>query len=65
MLPGHESLLSALGEARREAVPARRMHRPRSGMLRCLDSMLEEMDAVTELITGNPAYFHDKGSSSR
>jgi hypothetical protein len=30
---------------------AKRMHRPRSGRARCLDSMVEEMDAVTELLT--------------
>jgi hypothetical protein len=39
------------------------MHRPRSGMVRCLDAMIEEMDAVAELITGNPSYFHDKGTT--
>jgi hypothetical protein len=41
------------------------MHRPGSGMVRCLDAMLDEIDAVTELISGNPSYFHDKGSSNR
>jgi len=63
MIPAHEKLLQALDVCRREAVAARRMHRPKSGMVRCLDAMLEEMDAVAELISGNPTYFHDKGSS--
>jgi hypothetical protein len=62
MLHGHEQLLKALETCRREAVAARRMHRPRSGMVRCLDSMIDEIDAVAELITGNSAFFHDKGS---
>jgi hypothetical protein len=55
------------------------MHRPRSGMVRsgrswrttahhvamvrCIDAMIEEMDAVAELMTGKPAYFHDKGTT--
>ena len=46
MLPGHEALLKAIEECRREANAARRMHRARSGMVRCLDAMVEEMDAV-------------------
>ncbi len=39
------------------------MHRFNSGMPRCLDSMVEEMDPVTELLTGKLDYFHDKGSA--
>jgi hypothetical protein len=65
MLPGHEYLLKALGDCRREAVAVRRMHRPRSGMGRCLDAMIDEMDAVAELITASPSYFHDKGTIGR
>jgi hypothetical protein len=64
MLYGHEKLLEALGVCRTEAIEARRMHRPRSGMARCLDSTVEEMDAVTELLTGKLDYFHDKGSAA-
>jgi hypothetical protein len=63
MLPDHEKLLDALRVCRSEAIAAKRMHRPKSGMVRCLDSMLEEMEAVTELITGRPDHFHDKGSA--
>jgi hypothetical protein len=44
-------------------VMTRWVHRPRSGMVRCLDSMLDEIDAVAELITTEPDYFHDKGSA--
>ena len=62
MLPGHETLLKALENCRREANAARRMHRPRSGMVRCLDALMDEIDAVGEIITGNATYFHDKGS---
>ena len=63
MLPNHDALLKALGECPREAIAVRRMHRPRSRMIRCIDAMIEEMDAVAELITGKPAYFHDKGTT--
>jgi hypothetical protein len=63
MLPDHDALLKALGECRREAIGVRRMHRARSGMVRCIDAMIDEMDAVAELITGKPAYFHDKGTT--
>jgi hypothetical protein len=63
MLPDHEALLKAIEECRREANAARRMHRPRSGMVRCLDAMVEEMDAAAYLITGKDNYFHDKGTT--
>ena len=63
MLPDHDALLKALEECRREAIAVRRMHRPRSGMVRCIDAMIDEMDAVAELITGKPAYFHDKATT--
>jgi len=63
MLPGHEKLLEALRICRSEAIAAKRLHRSRSGMVRCLDSMLDEIDAVAELITAKPDYFHDKGSA--
>ncbi len=62
MLTGHERLLEALRVCRAEAIAAKRYHRPRSGMARCLEAMVEELDAVAELITGDPQYFHDKGS---
>ena len=39
------------------------MHRPTSGMVRCLDAMVDEMDAVAYLITGKDNYFHDKGTT--
>jgi hypothetical protein len=32
-------------------------------MVRCLDSMVDEIDAVAKLITARPDYFHDKGSA--
>jgi hypothetical protein len=64
MLHNHEKLLEALRVCRLEAIAAKRMHRPRSGMVRCLDSMVDEIDAVAELITAKPDYFHDKGSAS-
>jgi hypothetical protein len=32
-------------------------------MTRCLDAMVEEMDAVAEIITGDPKYFHEKGTT--
>ena len=41
----------------------RRMHRPRCGMVRCLDAMVDEMDAVAELVTGKANYFDDKGTT--
>jgi hypothetical protein len=63
MLAGHERLLNAIGDCRKEAIAVRSMHRPRSGMARCLDTMIDEMDAVAELITGNASYFHDKGTT--
>jgi hypothetical protein len=63
MLLNHDKLLEALRVCRCEAIAAKRMHRSKSGMARCLDSMVEEMDAVTELLTGKLDYFHDKGSA--
>jgi hypothetical protein len=60
MLSGHEKLLESVRICRSEA---RRTHRPRSGVVRCLDSMIDEIDAVAELITAKPDYFHDKGSA--
>ena len=63
VLHDHEKLVEALRVCRSEAIVARRLHRPRSGMVRCLDSMLDEIDAVAELITAKPDYFHDKGSA--
>ena len=65
MLPNHEKLLEAIRVCRSGAIAAKRMHRSKSGMVRGLDSMVEEMDAVTEPITGRPDYFHDKGSAPR
>ena len=63
MLPGHEALLKAIEDCRREANAARRMHRPRSGMVRCLDAMVDEMDAVAELVIVKANYFHDEGTT--
>jgi hypothetical protein len=63
MLPNHDKLLEAIRLCRSETIAARRMHRSKSGMARCLDSMVEEMDAVTELLTGKLDYFHDRGSA--
>ncbi len=65
MLHGHEKLLEALRACRSEAIAAKRFHRPRSGMVRCLEAMVEELDAVAELITGDPNYFHEKGARGR
>jgi hypothetical protein len=62
MLPGHERLLEALRICRAEAIAAKRYHRPRSGMVRCLEAMVEELDAVAELITGDAKYFHERGA---
>jgi hypothetical protein len=61
MLFGPEKLLEAIGVCRSEAIAAKRMHRSKSGMARCLQAMVEEVDAVTELITGR-LDFHDQGS---
>ena len=61
--PITKKLLEALRVCRSEAIAAKRLHRPRSGMVRCLDSMLDEIDAVAELITAKSDYFHDKGSA--
>jgi hypothetical protein len=61
--PDRQRFLSALHAARREAIAARRYGRPRSGFARCIDAMIDEIDAVAELVTGNPTYFHDMGSS--
>jgi hypothetical protein len=63
VLHDHERLLEALRVCRSEVIAARRLHRSRSGMVRCLDSMLDEIDAVAELITARSDYFHDKGSA--
>jgi hypothetical protein len=63
MLPNHDKLLEALRVCRSEAIAAKRMHRSKSGMARCIDAMVEEMDAVIELITGRLDYFHDQGSA--
>src|SRR3984957_18429360 len=40
MLPGHEKLLEALRVCRSEAIAAKRMHRSKSGMVRCLDARM-------------------------
>src|ERR1700722_2961472 len=64
VLHDHEKLLEALRFCRTEAIAARRLHRPRSGMVRSLDSMLDEIDAVAELITARPSAarrLHPKG----
>jgi hypothetical protein len=53
-------LLRALGEARREVIAARRVSRPRSGIVRCLESLTEEIDAVAQVITGRDDYFHSQ-----
>ena len=58
MLPRHENMLKAVDKPFGEA-------RPTSGMLRCPDSMVEEMRAATEPITHNPPRIHDRGSTGR
>jgi hypothetical protein len=63
MLPSHEKLLESLRVCRSEAIAAKRFHRSRSGMARCINAMVDEIDAVAELITGKADYFHDKGSA--
>jgi hypothetical protein len=65
MLPPIEKqrFLGALHAARREAIAAKKYSRPRSGFARCINAMVDEIDAVAELVTGNPAYFHDGGST--
>jgi hypothetical protein len=57
-------LLRALGEARREVIAARRVSRPRSGIVRCLDSLTEEIDAA-QVITGRDDYFHSQQVGQR
>jgi hypothetical protein len=43
--PCHRFAHPTFGECRREAIGVRRMHRARSGMVRCIDAMIDEMDA--------------------
>jgi hypothetical protein len=41
------------------------MHRSKSGMARYLQAMIEQLDAMTELLTGKLNYFHDQGSAPK
>jgi hypothetical protein len=63
MLPNHEKLLESLRVCRSEAIAAKRLYRTRSGMARCIAALVDEIDAVAELVTGKVDYFHDKGSA--
>jgi hypothetical protein len=58
-----KKFLGALHAARREAIAAKRYSRPRSGFARCINAMVDEIDAVAELVTGNPEFFHEGGST--
>jgi hypothetical protein len=42
---------------------AKRFVRPRSGFARCVNAMIDEIDALAELATRNPTYFHDSDST--
>jgi hypothetical protein len=41
----------------REVIAAKKYSRPRSSFARCINAMVDEIDAMAELVTGNPANF--------
>ncbi|WP_349360262.1 hypothetical protein [Stappia sp.] len=61
----HAALLRTLADLRRALVEARRGMRPRSGLARCMDAVIEDIDELALVLTGDRAHFHARGHSAR
>ncbi len=54
----HQQLLAALGDCRRRVIDARRGMRQKSGIIRCADAIIAEIDEMALVVTGRRDYFH-------
>jgi len=61
----HDTLLAALGVCRRQVVEARRGMRQKSGVIRCADAIVAEIDEMALVITGKREFFHASGSGAQ
>ncbi len=53
-----DALLSELGTARKAMIAARRVMRPKSGLARAADAVVEEIDEFALVLTGARDFFH-------
>ncbi|MXN67090.1 hypothetical protein GR183_19445 [Stappia sp. GBMRC 2046] len=56
-----KALLACLGNARGELIAARSAMRPRSGLARCVDALIDDIDELALVMTGRREYFHSGG----
>ncbi|NRG18627.1 hypothetical protein HPQ64_13095 [Rhizobiales bacterium] len=56
-----KALLACLGNARSELIAARRGMKPRSGLARCVDALIDDIDELALVMTGQREYFHAGG----
>lgn len=59
-----DALLARLGAARQELVQVRSRMRPRSGLCRCVDALLDDIDELALVMTGRRDFFHSGGHSA-
>ncbi|GAA0770231.1 hypothetical protein E1180_20245 [Roseibium denhamense] len=58
-------LLAALGAARETLISAQRGMRPKTGLFRAADAVIEEIDEFALVLTGARDHFHVKAHGSQ
>ena len=61
----HNVLLQALGACRTQVVEAQRGMRLKSGVSRCADAIISEIDEFALVLTGARDYFHARGHAAQ
>ncbi len=59
-----DALLLSLGAARLELVQVRSKVRPKSGLCRCVDALLDDIDELALVMTGRRDFFHSGGHAA-
>jgi hypothetical protein len=60
-----DALLAALKACRGQVVEARRSMRPNSGLTRCADALIGEIDELALVLTGRRDFFHAPGHAAQ
>lgn len=60
-----EDLLKQLGAIRQQLIEVRTTLRPRSGLARCVDGVVDEIDELALVLTGKREYFHAPGAAAQ
>ncbi|MBA5776454.1 hypothetical protein H2509_04855 [Stappia sp. F7233] len=59
-----DTLLGTMKSARDELVQARRGMQKRSGLMHCVDAVIEDLDELALVLTGRRDYFHAGGHAT-